>query len=125
MRSGEKLLARDLEVTRLGRSYIEEIAFTSLDPGKAAKIANAFSDAYVEDQLQAMARKLRALESRAGKGCFIAERRQVFSKEERARRLEEALSAFVNEAAYLGFAPDAIRTILERRLAQLNKGPSS
>src|SRR5262249_26086766 len=36
----------NLRVTRLGRSYIEQIAFTSLDPDKAAKIANAFADAY-------------------------------------------------------------------------------
>ena len=36
-----------------GRSYIEQIAYTSLDPSKAAKIANAFADAYIEDQLQA------------------------------------------------------------------------
>ena len=43
----------NLRVTRLGRSYIEEIAFTSLDREKAANIANAFADAYIEDQLQA------------------------------------------------------------------------
>jgi exopolysaccharide transport family protein len=43
----------NLRVTRLGRSYIEQIAFTSLDREKAAKIANAFADAYIEDQLQA------------------------------------------------------------------------
>jgi polysaccharide biosynthesis transport protein len=47
-------IVRDnLRVTRLGRSYIEQIAYTSLDPNKAAKIANGFADAYVEDQLQA------------------------------------------------------------------------
>jgi succinoglycan biosynthesis transport protein ExoP len=43
----------NLRVTRLGRSYIEQIAYTSLDREKAAKIANAFTDAYIEDQLQA------------------------------------------------------------------------
>jgi succinoglycan biosynthesis transport protein ExoP len=43
----------NLRVTRLGRSYIEQIAFTSLDRDKAARIANAFADAYIEDQLQA------------------------------------------------------------------------
>jgi succinoglycan biosynthesis transport protein ExoP len=43
----------NLRVTRLGKSYIEQIAYTSLDPNKAAKIANAFADAYIEDQLQA------------------------------------------------------------------------
>jgi exopolysaccharide transport family protein len=43
----------NLRVTRLGRSYIEQIAFISLDPDKAARIANGFADAYIEDQLQA------------------------------------------------------------------------
>ena len=43
----------NLRVTRLGRSYIEQIAYTSLDREKAATIANAFADAYIEDQLQA------------------------------------------------------------------------
>jgi exopolysaccharide transport family protein len=43
----------NLNVTRVGRSYLEQIAFTSLDPEKAARIANAFAEAYIEDQLQA------------------------------------------------------------------------
>jgi polysaccharide biosynthesis transport protein len=43
----------NLRVTRLGRSYIEQIAYTSLDRDKAANIANAFAEAYIEDQLQA------------------------------------------------------------------------
>src|SRR5712672_656356 len=43
----------NLRVTRLGRSYIEQIAYTSLDRNKAARITNAFADAYIEDQLQA------------------------------------------------------------------------
>jgi polysaccharide biosynthesis transport protein len=58
--SSDELLRRalgsvrnNLHVTRLGRSYIEQIAFTSLDRDKAAKIANAFAEAYIEDQLQA------------------------------------------------------------------------
>lgn len=46
-------LKANLRVTRLGRSYIEQIAYTSRDPDKAARIANAFADAYIEDQLQA------------------------------------------------------------------------
>jgi succinoglycan biosynthesis transport protein ExoP len=46
-------LRGNLRVTRLGRSYIEQIEYTSLDREKAAKIANAFADAYIEDQLQA------------------------------------------------------------------------
>jgi polysaccharide biosynthesis transport protein len=46
-------LKDNLRVTRLGRSYIEQIAYTSLDRQKSAKIANAFADAYIEDQLEA------------------------------------------------------------------------
>src|SRR6201996_8683610 len=47
------VLKGNLRVTRLGRSYIEQISYTSLDRDKAARIANAFADAYIEDQLQA------------------------------------------------------------------------
>jgi polysaccharide biosynthesis transport protein len=46
-------LRGNLNVARVGRSYIEQIAYTSLDPNKAARIANAFADAYIEDQLEA------------------------------------------------------------------------
>jgi succinoglycan biosynthesis transport protein ExoP len=46
-------LSDNLRVIRLGRSYHEDIAYTSLDPVKAAQIANAVAEAYVEDQLEA------------------------------------------------------------------------
>jgi exopolysaccharide transport family protein len=46
-------LSENLRVTRFGRSYHEEIAYTSLDPVKASKIANEFAEAYIEDQLEA------------------------------------------------------------------------
>ena len=53
MRGVLAIVEGNLRVTRLGRSYIEQIAYTSLDRDKAAKIANTFADAYIEDQLQA------------------------------------------------------------------------
>jgi succinoglycan biosynthesis transport protein ExoP len=53
MRRTVATLRDNLRVTRLGRSYIEQIAYTSLDKDKAARIANSFADAYIEDQLQA------------------------------------------------------------------------
>src|SRR5262249_39986080 len=46
-------LGNNLRVIRLGRSYHEEISYTSLDPIKAAKISNAFDDPYIEDQMDA------------------------------------------------------------------------
>src|SRR3984893_366868 len=53
MRRAVDVFKNNLRVTRLVRSYIEQISFTSLDSEKAATIANAVADAYVEDQLQA------------------------------------------------------------------------
>jgi succinoglycan biosynthesis transport protein ExoP len=44
---------RLLRVNRIGRSYIAEIDFTSVDPQKAALIANAIADAYIDNQLDA------------------------------------------------------------------------
>src|SRR4030081_891595 len=67
----------NLRVTRLGRSYVEQIAYTSLDPDKAAKIANAFADAYIEDQLQAKSEAARR--ASAWLGQRVGERRQQAS----------------------------------------------
>jgi exopolysaccharide transport family protein len=53
MRRALGIVKANLRVSRLGRSYIEQIEYTSLDRDKAAKIANAVADAYIEDQLQA------------------------------------------------------------------------
>lgn len=58
--SKEELLRRaiavvkgNLRVLRLGKSYIQQIEYTSLNRDKAAAVANAFADAYIEDQLLA------------------------------------------------------------------------
>ncbi|QPF87110.1 polysaccharide biosynthesis tyrosine autokinase [Bradyrhizobium genosp. L] len=40
-------------IKRLGLTYVMEIGFTSKDPQKAAKIANAIADSYIVDQLEA------------------------------------------------------------------------
>lgn len=42
---------QSLEVNQIGRSYIAEVSFTSLDPVKAAAIANAVANAYIENKL--------------------------------------------------------------------------
>lgn len=41
------------KISRVSMTYVMEISFRSLDPGKAAQIANAISDAYIFDQLEA------------------------------------------------------------------------
>lgn len=52
-REAVAVFRRGLKITRLGRSYVTELSFTSLDPAKAAEIANATAEAYIEDQLGA------------------------------------------------------------------------
>jgi Mrp family chromosome partitioning ATPase/capsular polysaccharide biosynthesis protein len=42
-----------LSARRIGQSYVIEVSFRSLDPGKAAQITNAITDAYLRDQQQA------------------------------------------------------------------------
>lgn len=42
-----------LDVERAGRSYVSVISFTSTDPAKSARIANAIGEAYIIDQLSA------------------------------------------------------------------------
>lgn len=42
-----------LTARRVGQSYVIEISFRSRDPAKAARITNAITDAYLQDQRQA------------------------------------------------------------------------
>jgi succinoglycan biosynthesis transport protein ExoP len=44
---------RSLRVSQIGRSYVADIRFTSSDPAKAARIANAIAESYIDDQLEA------------------------------------------------------------------------
>ena len=68
------------------------------------------------------------IEPQQGKGVFIAQRRAVYTKTERLRRLEASLAAFVNDGVYLGFTPDELRAALEKKLrpfAASEKGDES
>ncbi len=46
-------LLTKVKIDRIGRSYAAEIDATSIDSEKAARIANAIADGYIEDQLSA------------------------------------------------------------------------
>lgn len=46
-------LEKNLQVTRIGRSYVLSIDYTSPNPKKAAAVSNAYAEAYFSDQLQA------------------------------------------------------------------------
>ena len=59
------------------------------------------------------------LEAHKGRGVFVARRRAVYTKTERLRRLQATLDAYVNEGIHLGFTPEELREVLERKLRQL------
>ncbi|HVY57324.1 MAG TPA: polysaccharide biosynthesis tyrosine autokinase [Xanthobacteraceae bacterium] len=46
-------LLRNLSIKRVGLTYVIDIGFRSLNPDRAAQIANAVADAYIVDQLDA------------------------------------------------------------------------
>jgi GntR family transcriptional regulator len=60
------------------------------------------------------------VESHAGKGLFIAARRQIFSEEERLRRLESALDSFLNEVLFLDFSHGEILDLVKRKLKEVD-----
>ncbi len=60
------------------------------------------------------------LESRQGKGFFVAPRRQVYSRAERLRRLRHALDGFLHEAVFLDFSAGEIRAAVDEKLAELD-----
>ena len=62
------------------------------------------------------------LESHHGKGFFVAQKRQVYSRAERLRRLRQAVEAFVHEAVFLDFTADEIRQVVDEKLADLEVG---
>jgi GntR family transcriptional regulator len=59
------------------------------------------------------------LESQQSLGFFVAEKRQVYSKAERLRRLRQAVDTFIHEAVFLDFSADEIRGAVDKRLAAL------
>ncbi len=62
------------------------------------------------------------IESRDRVGVFVCEPRQILSLEERQRRLEEAVSQFVNSTYSLGFDDDELIRQVEAGLEQYAAG---
>jgi len=58
------------------------------------------------------------LESRTGKGVFIAHKRNVYSRAEGWRRLDPLLNALIGEAMILDFTRQELREAFEEKLSQ-------
>ena len=61
------------------------------------------------------------LESQQGRGYFVAQRREIFTRKERQRRLEEVMDPFLAAALTLGFEPEQIVEQIQKRLQRLAK----
>src|SRR6185437_2124264 len=108
-RQAVRSLQNRLTVRRVGLTYVIEIGFRSTDPERAAQIANAVADAYIDDQLESK---------------FQAARRAGVWLQDRLRELREQASAA--EGAVVAFKNSnnmvdaGGRTINEQQLAELN-----
>lgn len=60
--------------------------------------------------------------ARQGRGYFVADRRQIYSKAERLRRLEQALETFLSEALVLDFTHHEITQALGKKLTHFQTG---
>lgn len=59
------------------------------------------------------------LESQQSLGFFVAEKRQIYCKTERLRRLRQAADTFIREAVFLDFSAEEVRDIVDKRLAAI------
>ena len=53
-------------------------------------------------------------------GFFVAEKRQIYSKAERLRRLRLAVDDFIHEAVFLDFSAEEIRKVVDEKLTELD-----
>ena len=53
------------------------------------------------------------LETQPGRGFFIAKRRQIYSKAERLRRLDESIDALIHQAVALDFTTEEVFSRVE------------
>jgi capsular exopolysaccharide synthesis family protein len=102
-----------LQVRQEGRSYVIAVNFTSVSPGKAARIANAAADLYVKDQLDA---KLAATAKASG---WLGDRLDALRED--VRLAEEAVEAYRQQHDLI----DALGvSMFEQELADLSREAS-
>jgi GntR family transcriptional regulator len=116
--SGTPIYRQIVEQVRLG------VATGALAPGDALPSVRSLADQNVVNPntvVKAYAELVRegVLESHHGKGFFVAEKRQLYSRAERLRRLRQGVDAFVHEAVFLDFTADEIRQVVSEKLADL------
>lgn len=59
------------------------------------------------------------LESRPGRGMFVSRRRQIYSRAERTRRIDQAVGSLVSQAFRLGLSADEIVEEVTRKTREM------
>jgi GntR family transcriptional regulator len=105
------------------------VATGELEPGQAMPSVRSLAERLVVNPntvARAYADLARdgVLETHQGRGVFVAnQKRQVYSRAERLRRLQQALDAFVHEAVFLDFSAEEIRRAVDEKLDDLDLQP--
>ena len=99
-----------LNVARTGQAYLLNISFTSADPAKAARLANAVADSYLLDKLDA---RFDAAKRASG---WLSDRLDELGK--KVRESEEAVAQF--RAEHNLIQANAATTLTQEQLGQLN-----
>jgi GntR family transcriptional regulator len=118
--TGSPIYRQIVDQVRLG------VATGALEPGQAMPSVRSLAERLVVNPntvAHAYAELVRdgVLDSHQGRGVFVAnKKRQVYSRAERLRRLQQALDAFVHEAVFLDFSPEEIRKAVDEKLHELD-----
>lgn len=105
----------DRTISRVGRTYVLDIGFTSLSPARAAEVANAIADAYILDQLES---KYQATKRASG---WLQDRIKELRKQ--ATDADRAVLNYKernNIVSVGGNAPGGPRLLGEQQLEDLN-----
>lgn len=62
------------------------------------------------------------LESHQGRGYFVAQQREIYTRKERMRRLSDIIDPFLAEAVSLGFDESQIVDEIQKRMQKLSVG---
>ena len=117
--AGTPIYRQIIDQVRLG------VATGALRPGQAMPSVRNLAERLVVNAntvVKAYAELVRdgVLEAQQGMGFFVAEKRQIYSKAERLRRLRLAVDDFIHEAVFLDFSAEEIRKVVDEKLTELD-----
>ena len=117
--AGTPIYRQIIDQVRLG------VATGALRPGQAMPSVRSLAERLVVNAntvVKAYAELVRdgVLEAQQGMGFFVAEKRQIYSKAERLRRLRLAVDDFIHEAVFLDFSAEEIRKVVDEKLTELD-----